>query len=585
MPGSGGSIDPNYKSGPSGDNSAKAYVRGTAALSYSVGFENEATATLPAATVVVTDQLDSTKVDLTTLSLGTITFGTNIISLPSGTNNYTTTYTPTGVTTYVVRIQGSLNTSTGLLKWTFQTIDPTTGLPPSDPTVGFLPPDVDGIVGQGSVQFTVMPKSGQTTGTKITNTASVVFDVNAPILTPAWLNTLDVTRPVSSVSALPATEVSTGGTATFTVSWSGTDANSGINSYTVYVSDNGGTFTPWETATTLTSDAYTGTAGHTYGFYSIATDNAGNVEAAKTTAEATTEVTGTVAVTLSDSSLDFGGQNVTTTSATKMVTLTNSGTQTLTISSIAASGDFAQTNTCGSSVNASATCTISVTFTPTATGARTGSVTITDNAPDSPESVSLTGMGQDFTFAVTSGDSNSASVSAGSPASYTLSMAGEGGLSGNLSFTCTGAPSESTCAVTPNPAPVGNSSSNVGVVVNTTAPSAGTPRSHPVLPVPPLSPGVRGLLLLALLALAMTWAIMSRMATGAGRRRATLVPLGAGLLLILALAACGGGGGGGGGMKSNPGTPAGTYMLTVTATAGSGSSALNHTVTLTMTVK
>jgi hypothetical protein len=369
------------------------------------------------------------------------------------------------------------------------------------------------------------------------------------------------------------------------VSWSGTDADSGINSYTIYVSDNGSAFTPWETATTDTSDTYTGTAGHTYGFYSIATDNAGNVEAAKSTAEATTEVTAPVAVTLSATSLDFGGENVTTTSAAKMVTLTNSGTQTLTITSITASGDFAETNTCGASVSAGGNCMISVTFTPTATGARTGSVTITDNAPDSPESVSLTGMGQDFTFAVASSSSASASVSAGSPASYTLSVAGEGGLSGNLSFTCTGAPSESTCTVTPNPAPVGNSSSNVAVAVTTTAPSVGAPSSRPNPPVPPLSPGFRGLLMLALLLTAIAWAVIRRQAAGADRWRSTMLLSGAGLLLILGLAACGGGGGGGGGNKSNPGTPSGTYPLTVTATAGSGSSSVSHTVMLSMTVK
>ncbi len=584
-PSSGGSIDPNYKSGPSGDNSAKAYVRGRSALNYLVGFENEATASLPAVSVVVTDQLDPTKVDLTTLSFGTISFGRNVISLPTGSSNFTTTYTPTGVTTYVVRIQASLNTSTGLLKWTFQTIDPTTGLPPTDPTVGFLPPDVDGIVGQGAVQYSIVPKAGLSSGTAINNSASVVFDTNAAIVTPTWLNTIDSTAPTSSVSALPATEASTGGTAAFTVSWTGSDADSGINSYTIYVSDDNGAFTLWVTTTALSS-TYTGTAGHTYGFYSIATDNAGNVEAAKTTAEATTEVTAPVAVTLSATSLDFGGQNITTTSAAKMVTLTNSGTETLTISSIAASGDFAETNTCGASVSAGGNCMIAVTFTPTATGARTGSVTITDNAPDSPESVSLTGMGQDFTFAVATGDSSSASVSAGSPANYTLSVAGEGGLSGNLSFTCTGAPSESTCTVTPNPAPAGSASSNVAVAVTTTAPAASAPRSRPVSPMPPLSPGMRGILMLALLLTAITWAFMRRRIAGAGRWRATMLPLGAALLLFLALAACGGGGGSvGGGPTKNPGTPSGTYMLTVTATAGSGSSALNHTVMLTIIVQ
>jgi hypothetical protein len=286
--GSGDAIDPNAKVGSIGDGSTSRYVRGNVGLPYAIFFENEATASLPAAAVVVTDQLDPTKVDLTTLSFGNISFGSNIINLPSGTNNYTTVFTPSGVTNYVVRIQASLNPTTGLLKWTFQTIDPATGLPPSDPTVGFLPPDVNGVEGQAAVLFTVMPKSGITTGTKITNQATVVFDANAPINTPSWLNTIDATPPVSTVTALPATEQ----TPTFTVSWSGSDVGSGIASYTIYVSDNGGPFTAWQSAVTITSASYIGQIGHTYGFYSIATDAAGNVQAAKTSADTTTKVAG-----------------------------------------------------------------------------------------------------------------------------------------------------------------------------------------------------------------------------------------------------------------------------------------------------
>jgi hypothetical protein len=286
--GTGGSIDPNYKSGSVGDGSTSQFVSGSNALSYNVGFENEPTATLPAAQVVVTDQLDPTKVDLTTLTLGTIAFGTNTINLPGGTANYNTTYNLNS--SLSVRIQGSLDASTGLLKWTFTSIDPSTGLPPSDPTVGFLPPDTDGIVGQGSVIFNVTPKSGQSTGAGITNTATVVFDSNAPIVTPTWLNTLDVTPPVSSVTKLPAAETTTAATDAFTVSWSGTDAGSGVGTYTIYVSDNGGAFNVWQNAVTTTSASFTGTTGHTYGFYSIATDNVGNVEAAKTQADTSTEV-------------------------------------------------------------------------------------------------------------------------------------------------------------------------------------------------------------------------------------------------------------------------------------------------------
>ena len=97
------------------------------------------------------------------------------------------------------------------------------------------------------------------------------------------------------------------------------------------------------------------------------------------------------AVSLSPASLTFASQTVGTTSAAQAVTLTNTGTAALTVSSIAASGSYAQTNTCGTSLAANASCTISVTFKPTASGALTGAITLTDNAAASPQAVSLTG--------------------------------------------------------------------------------------------------------------------------------------------------------------------------------------------------
>src|SRR5207302_984554 len=71
----------------------------------------------------------------------------------------------------------------------------------------------------------------------------------------------------------------------------------------------------------------------------------------------------------------------------------NTGTATLTISSIVASGDFAETDNCGGSLASGGNCTISVTFTPTASGTRTGSSSVTDNASGSPQTVGLTGTG------------------------------------------------------------------------------------------------------------------------------------------------------------------------------------------------
>jgi len=315
------------------------------------------------------------------------------------------------------------------------------------------------------------------------------------------------------------------------------------------------------------------------------TDNDNNV--ANSTQIILLSGTGTSAtsVSLSVTSLTFSGQGVGTPSAPQPVTLTNIGTGPLTVSSMATSGDFAQTNNCGASVAAAASCTISVTFTPAATGTRTGTLTITDNnngVAGSTQSVALSGTGQDFSFGPPSGSSTSATVAPGLPATYTLSVRGEGGLSGTVSFTCAGAPSEATCTVSPNPVTVGSSATNVTVIVTTTAPSVSVPRSRPLPPVPPLSPGLRVLLMLALVLAAMAWAVMRRNRPGVSARQPTMLPLALALLLTLGLAGCGGGGGGGG--PSNPGTPAGTYSLRVTGSTGSGSSALSHSVTLTLTV-
>jgi hypothetical protein len=98
-------------------------------------------------------------------------------------------------------------------------------------------------------------------------------------------------------------------------------------------------------------------------------------------------------VTLSPTSLNFGVQLVDTRSAAQNATLTNSGTATLTISDIAACGDFVQRNDCGSSVPAGESCTIKVAFIPSAKGVRTGMVMITDDAAASPQTIVLTGTG------------------------------------------------------------------------------------------------------------------------------------------------------------------------------------------------
>jgi hypothetical protein len=102
--------------------------------------------------------------------------------------------------------------------------------------------------------------------------------------------------------------------------------------------------------------------------------------------------TGTVpAVTVSPASLSFPSQVVGTTSAARTITVQSTGTGPLQFTSITATAPFAQTNNCGSSIAAGATCTIQVTFTPAASGSASGTVTLVTNA--GTQTVALSGAG------------------------------------------------------------------------------------------------------------------------------------------------------------------------------------------------
>jgi len=99
------------------------------------------------------------------------------------------------------------------------------------------------------------------------------------------------------------------------------------------------------------------------------------------------------ALRLSTANLIFGDQIVGSTSAANAISLTNQMSTALAIAGITASGDFAQVNTCGVSLGSGSTCTISATFAPTALGLRSGTLSISDAGPGSPQTVSLSGVG------------------------------------------------------------------------------------------------------------------------------------------------------------------------------------------------
>jgi hypothetical protein len=145
-------------------------------------------------------------------------------------------------------------------------------------------------------------------------------------------------------------------------------------------------------------------------------------------------------VSLSPTSVSFGNQAVGTTSAAQPVTLTNTGSSSLSISGLTASGDFAQTNNCTSALAVNASCTINVSFTPAASGTRTGTLSVTDNASSSPQAVSLIGAGGSSGPAI-----NSLSPAAGPiGALAAISGAGFGTTQGSSTVTFNGTIAQAT---------------------------------------------------------------------------------------------------------------------------------------------
>jgi hypothetical protein len=282
-------------------------------------------------------------------------------------------------------------------------------------------------------------------------------------------------------------------------------------------------------------------------------------------------------IALSASSLAFGPQAVGTSSAAQTITISNTGNASLTFSSISTTGDFSQTNTCGAGIQPSSTCQIQATFTPTAIGQRSGTITLTDNAINSPQVIALTGgVAPDFSMAPPAGGSTSQTINAGQTATFNLSLAPAGGFSGTVTLSCSGAPTGATCLASPASVTLGGSAPvPFTVTVSTAARSSAVPASMSGQ-LGPASNGPRDFFFW------ITAATLLTLWFGARRRKlaAVVKPLWTlAVVALLLIVGCGGG------SKTTPppvqmGTPAGTYTIVVSAVSG----ATTHTQNLTLTV-
>ncbi|MEN5036762.1 calcium-binding protein [Pseudomonas sp. TWI929] len=286
--------DPNDILGPDGYGEQH-WVSSRDTLPYTIRFENQPTATAPARLVTITLELDS-DIGINSFRLGNFGWGDIDIQVPQGIAFYSNRIDLIASKGFLVDVVAGIDVQRHQAFWTLTAIDPNTGEIPDNPLVGFLPPNNADGIGEGYVNFSVRPAAGTATGAVIDAKATIVFDTNEPIDTPPIFNTIDAQLPTSQMDAAATTgspALRTVQSTEFEVSWQGDDAGSGLAGFTVFVSDNGGAYTPWLENTTLTSATYTGLAGHSYAFYTVASDHTGNTEAAPAQADLIVQVTST----------------------------------------------------------------------------------------------------------------------------------------------------------------------------------------------------------------------------------------------------------------------------------------------------
>jgi hypothetical protein len=280
-------------------------------------------------------------------------------------------------------------------------------------------------------------------------------------------------------------------------------------------------------------------------------------------------IPGAAEITLAPAALTFSGQMLGSSSSSQIVTLTNNGGSSASISGVTITGDFKQTNNCGTLAANGGTCSIAVTFAPSTYGARTGALTIANNA-GGPQTVGITGTGVDFNLA---SSSNAQTIQSGSSASYSLTVTPVGGSFPNtVQLSCTGLPSGASCDFSPSSLTPGvhmvTATLNISITTSVAQSlPAHSPRGYAALATWMQFPafGLFGIVFAG-------WTKRSKKLAVA----ALLVLLIAGTLFMSACA-------GGTGISSQPQsqTTSKSYAILVNGTSGN----LQHSVPLTLTVQ
>ncbi|HRD91359.1 MAG TPA: hypothetical protein PK752_24335, partial [Accumulibacter sp.] len=258
----------------------KHYVPADTALPYTITFANPAET--PAGQLRIITRIDPS-LDIRTLSLGDLKLGDINVHLPAGRANFQGDFDFSASKGFVLRVSAGIDAATGVATWLLQAIDPDTGEVLHDVTRGLLarsgnPASADET--RGFVSYTLRSADAPT-GSEITASARLLIDQAPPIDSAPISVRLDARAPQTAL-AVTVLGNDAQGAPTYDVQWNAVDDASGVKSVTVYVAEDGGDFTIWrkQSAPTIQQAVFTGQAGKHYEFLAVATDLAGNREAA-----------------------------------------------------------------------------------------------------------------------------------------------------------------------------------------------------------------------------------------------------------------------------------------------------------------
>ncbi len=274
--------DPNEIFGYMSDAGSKYICDSVNDVFYSIEFENDPKiATASAHKIVVCDTLDAKAFDLSSFKPTRIQIGEKVLDL-NGEQNFIRTIDMRPAINAIAEVKLDYDTKQGIAQWTIRSLDPMSMEETYDIMQGALPVN-NGGNGIGFLNFDIKLKKRLDDGDTFSNQASIVFDYEAPIATPVWVNIVDAVAPESHVAGVVQMNDSIA-----RISVEGSDNRSGVWKYEVYAQHGAGS--AWVKAGECMADSgsvdFRFYEGMDYGFCVLATDSAGNVERKELSREA-----------------------------------------------------------------------------------------------------------------------------------------------------------------------------------------------------------------------------------------------------------------------------------------------------------